>query len=279
MSTKIYNGRRLRTGTDVFTFSQKLRETMMPVRERLDAERIIDAAVVIHDGALAGTPIKKHHCSISAAVTDYFEEQDKADRRMRDHDPHRFETSFGVDPKTGRVMVLPFSEHNDFMTVFDRMPEVEEYGYWNNTEREDGVSEADWAKRKDAWDRVMPTGIPGDSMLNFRLCGSPTLSVMTLFNIHQDETPHAVLAAAENAPNREDRAATVVRGRITALGILPFDGSRIMQYLRALDKVADHVAQHLVDQLPEITLDRLYLNEITPSIDTEKLDRLITAAV
>lgn len=279
MSTKIYNGRRLRAGTDVFAFVRQLRKTMMPVRERLDAEMVINRAVVIHDAALAGTPIKDGHSSISTAVTDYFEEQRKADPQMRDHDPHRFETSFGVDPETGRVMALPFCEHNDFMTVFGEMPEIEGYGYWNNTDPEEGVSRAEWTQRRKAWDRVMTTGIPGDSMLSFRLCGSPTLSVMSLFNVHQDATPTAVLAAAEKVRSREDRAATIVRGRVSSLGVLPFDGSNIMHYLRVLDDHAARVAPQIQDQLPEIRLDRLHANNIAPVIDTATLDELIHAGI
>lgn len=279
MSTKIYNGRRLRAGTDLFAFSQKVRDTLMPVRERLDAEMIIDQAVVIHDAALAGAPLKQRHSPISAAVADYFESQDKADPRMRDHDPHRFEASFGIDPETERIMALPFCEHNDYMEIFDQMSEVEGYAYWNNTDPEDGVSHSEWLRRRESWDRAMPNGIPGDSMLSLRLCGSPTLSVMSLFNVHQEETPSAVLAAVKNAASPEERAATVVRGRISNLGVLPFDGSHIMHHLRVLDGHAARVAPQIRGQLPEITLDDLHTDEIAPVIDTAALDELINAGI
>ena len=36
--------------------------------------------------------------------------------------------------------------------VFSEHPNVEYYGYWNNSEGPDDVSEADWEKRKEDWD-------------------------------------------------------------------------------------------------------------------------------
>lgn len=37
---------------------------------------------------------------------------------------------------------------------------MQEYGYWNNTDKPEDISSKDWNKRRVNWDKVSPTGIP-----------------------------------------------------------------------------------------------------------------------
>lgn len=279
MSTKIYKGRRLQAGTDVFAFSNKLRETLMPIRERLDAEMIIADAVSLHDEAVAGSTLKKGRSPVSAAVNEYFTAQREADPRHRDHDPHRFEAGFGFDSYTGHILMLPHCEQDAFMTALDAMPEVEDYAYWDNTDPDPTVSEDDWEEREEVWDRVLPLGIPAQTMLELKLSYSPTASVMTVFSAIRKELHPAVLTAIKNVDSTDDRAKSLVRRRIGSLGIHALDNNDIFAYLNTVGEHASRVAPQIVDQLPAITLDRLYLDEITPTIDTDELDKLITAAL
>lgn len=52
----------------------------------------------------------------------------------------------------------------------EAMPEVEPYFYWNNTDKEEGVSEEAWKKRKEDWELALsPTWIPSDNGMVFYL--------------------------------------------------------------------------------------------------------------
>lgn len=47
--------------------------------------------------------------------------------------------------------------------------EILDFSYWNNTERPDNVTTAEWRKRKRAWDKLIPGCIPADYGFGYRL--------------------------------------------------------------------------------------------------------------
>lgn len=53
------------------------------------------------------------------------------------------------------VYLYPFfREKEDLDLLFKKIPELEEFGYWDNTDKPDGVSESHWKKREDIWNKV-----------------------------------------------------------------------------------------------------------------------------
>ncbi|EYR64877.1 hypothetical protein N866_03270 [Actinotalea ferrariae CF5-4] len=181
MSTKLHHGYRLAEGVDPFDFIATVRAHIDPVRDRADArilaERTIDiidkAAVrgaVTHAGtdlaALMKTPL------ISAYMA-YEEEQAELKDTDRRQDPNRFELSIGRDSVSGRHAVLLFAEESSLVEAFRTLPEVEQYGYWNNTDRPDDVTKAQWEDRRAFWDRVLPGyTAPVVAMMSWRLRGT-----------------------------------------------------------------------------------------------------------
>src|SRR5690606_26182031 len=154
MSTKIHDGLRLREGVDVFDLNARLRELLNPVRDRLDARELVRRAVRSIDSAdLKGEP--RPTLPILRALSEYEDEQINTDRRMRWHDPHRFSMSLGRDPRTGRVLAVPFYEDRDYRDALMASGLFEDYGYWTSEQPED-VSTEEWAARGEAWERVWP---------------------------------------------------------------------------------------------------------------------------
>lgn len=129
--------------------------------------------------------------------------------------PHRFEVSFGRDPQTGRILALLYAEEPEFRTVWDALPDVESYGYWNNSDQPDDVTDDEWAERREVWERVMPdSGPPVESMLSFALRGEhDDIGMMRLVNERSAPEVNALLRSV--APSDDARANRIVSNAIT----------------------------------------------------------------
>lgn len=156
MSTTIYNGFRLAEGTDLDTFKQTVRDVIDPLRDEEDVMLIaIETAKFVDAKWLKGEPIEAG--AAAAAYDQWIEAQRGMSVYDHDHDLNRFELSIGTDPGTGRIMVIARAENRTLLDAFEDLDEVEEYGYWNNTDSyPEGVTRADWEIREAAWDRMLP---------------------------------------------------------------------------------------------------------------------------
>lgn len=173
MSTKIYNGYRLSPAVDLFEFTGRLRTVMNPIRARLDAGALMDRAVTAIDAADARGEARPQHVLL-AAMNEFDGEQRNLNPRHRGYDPNRFEVSFGYDQQTCRLLCLLYADQPEFTEAWESLPEVEEYGYWNNADQPEGVTDAGWDERRDAWERVMPGyTAPVECMLSFSLRAAP----------------------------------------------------------------------------------------------------------
>ncbi|MCH6469874.1 hypothetical protein [Sinomonas terrae] len=164
----------------------------------------------------------------------------------RGHDPHRFEASIGDDPETGRLHLLVFADNPQYENTLDDMEGVEEYGYWNNTDRPDGLSEAEWDARREAWDRVMPSGVPVEHMLAFTLRGKYSPRMLSLIS---DRSP----LVPELAPTPVERARNLIVNQAVKTLCQGLSGDEVVgsvfRWLRQLGRysrvVGDELAQHL----------------------------------
>lgn len=173
MSTKIYNGYRLSLAIDPFEFTSQLRAVMDPIRTRLDARTLMERAIAAVDGADASGQSRPQH-ALFTALTDFDNEQRKMGSHDWGHDPNRFEVSFGYDRQTRRVLCLLYADQPEFTEAWESLPQVEAFGYWNNGDQPEDVTDADWAARRDAWERVMPGCTPPvECMLSFSLRAAP----------------------------------------------------------------------------------------------------------
>jgi len=67
-------------------------------------------------------------------------------------------------------LVLLFSERSgdEYRKALISAGVVREYGYWNNTDSQDGVSDDEWRRRERAWSKL---NVPADDGLSFRMPG------------------------------------------------------------------------------------------------------------
>ncbi len=149
-------------------------------------------------------------------------------------------------------MGIVYAENKTLLDAFQTMNEVEEYGYWNNTDSyPDGVTRADWLLRKAAWDRMLPgMGRPSDTMETWVLRDTPTIR-------EELQDPRLLLS---HMPSLSARAHNIGADAYSSYlvqthGIDVWDAVRHTGFGRSakLEMVVDTVAAHL----PEITVDLL----------------------
>jgi len=71
-------------------------------------------------------------------------------------------------PVKSQVLGIPYTEQEEHIKIIESMPGYEEYGYWNNTDRPDNLSEARWDKRRDDWDLALP-GLGISNLSGFKI--------------------------------------------------------------------------------------------------------------
>ncbi len=249
MSTKLHHGYRLAVGVDPFDFIATVRAHIDPVRDRADARILAERAVAIIDKAAvhglvthAGDDLASlMKTPLTAAYVAYEYEQAKLRDIDRRHDPNRFELSFGRDPQTGRFGVLRFADEATLIDAFDAIPEVEEYGYWNNTDRPDDVTEDQWDQRREFWDRVLPGySAPVEVMLGWSLRSTHHPGPLSLAS---DRSPLIL----EELPDLDRRARRAAQDAVSAAAV------RAMSESRAVHEITSLVFRTLrTDQYPDV---------------------------
>lgn len=85
------------------------------------------------------------------------------------------ELGFGLDlvwfPYTAtQQLLIPFSGMiNEYAKTIVRLPGVESWGYWTNTDKPSNVTVAEWDHRGEAWMRALPgAGIPSECGFSIR---------------------------------------------------------------------------------------------------------------
>lgn len=272
MSTKIYEGRRLAEGVTVWDVLPRLREAMDPIRDRLDITELLRRAIWHLDTVVLPTEPTGDgpglDSPLSFALIDYQREQGEMNPAHRGHDPHRFEASFGFDPGTGRTLMCPFFDNPAYGSALDDMSEIEEYGYWNNTDQPDGVDDTEWEERRLAWERVTP-GAPMDTMVTFQLRGdvvgwrmlraaSRGTGATMVGEVlgHVTSTSHTPAARASRLI-RSVAYTQMLRRQVEAHGEEAAKGLLWGTY-SAAQAVGAELADHLVGHLPPLTVDTLY---------------------
>lgn len=63
-------------------------------------------------------------------------------------------------PDKDRFLGIAFTEHEHWFRHWLLQPSVREYRYWNNTDRPSGISQKEWDRRAQVWDRVLGRDAP-----------------------------------------------------------------------------------------------------------------------
>lgn len=263
MSTKLHNGYRL-TGpaADLDTVAMGLRQVFLPLMEReILAEGIANATRMWDLHKDGRTPEGLEGTSPIGAATREFIENAREERSSPGgRSQFGCDVVFFTDPETGGRLALLFAQRNTYRTAFESISGVEPWPYWDNTDRPDDVSEAEWEERRDTWDRVLPFGTaPSTVGLSWSLLGlydEPLL--VHLVKDHPD-------IATECIPIVERRAATVAFSRIVS-GAAP-DSVTKWSDLITMSERAEQLAPEVIPTIDPVTLDDLCT--VVPKPDSE----------
>lgn len=148
MSTKIYDGLRINTD-DIFDFTNRLHTLAKTTYTELAKELVMEEITNVFDG---DTPLDS--TLFYAAAYAWEDEQSKISRHNVFEDPLRFSLVMGKTPD-GKILAYPYYSRNEYFDALMTMPEVSSYGYWNNTDQEDGVTDEQWDERRRDWDSLL----------------------------------------------------------------------------------------------------------------------------
>jgi hypothetical protein len=158
MSTTIYTGFKFKS-SDLFTINKYLSEYRKEINDKT-RERYYDLishnTTSCYDNTVLGvSSIKKNkdgkyelYNGTSPLYSGLFIMEDKDMKEL-------FEVSLIIYPVSKTKVLGTFhSRNNETEREFFAKPFVEEYGYWNNTDQPDGVTDKEWKQREKDWDKV-----------------------------------------------------------------------------------------------------------------------------
>lgn len=74
-----------------------------------------------------------------------------------------YEVSLSLFPLTDKILGIPYTTNKALKSCITDNSKVSEYGYWNNTDCPDSISEDAWEVRKKDWDEIFKySGIPAN---------------------------------------------------------------------------------------------------------------------
>lgn len=63
-------------------------------------------------------------------------------------------------PHESAIFGIAFTEHEEWFDTWCSQPLVSEYGYWNNADAPEHVTDDEWMYRQKTWERVVGTNVP-----------------------------------------------------------------------------------------------------------------------
>jgi hypothetical protein len=175
MSTKIYTAFRL-PGYTLERALHKLQafqlEVLVPVAQQACHRKVVSEAVARLDAHHCGLDTEKPRLSpMAEAWSDLMGRANDIVKPGRRDPSVDFDFEVTLFPFDDAILGISFTEQSDFHALWLAQSDVEEYGYWNNTDKPETVSESEWESRADAWDVVLPGyATPAQSGLALTLC-------------------------------------------------------------------------------------------------------------
>lgn len=96
-----------------------------------------------------------------------------------------FEFCITLFPLSNKILAIPYCEQKSILSVLKNQPYVKEYGYWNNTDKPDELSDSEWETRSKDWDAAFVNNgiglrkrkkIEAPKKCRCFLCGIPPIS-------------------------------------------------------------------------------------------------------
>lgn len=165
MSYKIHDGLRINT-TDfqhVFGLLTAFNEVAKQIGLATYSKTVYKLAVRRFDQCTLTGEKEKYSCE-THAVVQIMDRQNQI-RKMNSRDPFAdFDCEISIFPLEDCFLLLVNAEQEEFLEAFKKIEGVEEYAYWNNTDKPDRCTEEEWEHREEVWDKAF--GLTGDANFN-----------------------------------------------------------------------------------------------------------------
>jgi len=179
MSMNIYNGRRMRHTIDAAYFGLLKAKPAVKLAGRRELAKVtaqmvvsmIDRAAI---SGLTGSTSTKAAYDVSeafaAALREIYDRQANSKKTgLRDPFVDK-EVEVYLFPRSADTLMMVNTECPEMLAVVDQIDSVEDYSWWNSTDRPEGVSSAEWQERERAWKEALPgAGVPSERCLSFSL--------------------------------------------------------------------------------------------------------------
>lgn len=196
MSTKAYDY--FITDLSVFDEADRIRETINPVffdafREQLDLlnERLQENVNATWDATFLADLPSDNQRILPAHITDInrcsdFDKIDALYERMSELKNSTRRTLSDMDifydvlimrgPEDNTIVFKVFSENHAYTEALTSQNWCGDFSYWNNTDRDDNVSEEEWERRAQYW-RDIPYAPVGDISISFPQPTRPSVAL------------------------------------------------------------------------------------------------------
>lgn len=175
MSTKIYNGFRIPSVRNLKSIKE-ITERIRPGIEELAKEKLSKFYVIrsiesLYERAFPQWRDSEREKPINEKDSVYYQVWNELmDRQRTMVKEQRRDPAIDVDfslvfiPHAGGTIGIYYSEDEKMSDLWLMQPEVQSYGYWNNTDRPDDVTPREWNDRKKAWDKAFEkTSVPAEA--------------------------------------------------------------------------------------------------------------------
>ncbi len=160
------------TLAETFTFIEEIRSQTIRAAHIEKASLIKSVACNIHDlltvsGIDLFNPDDVDRIPLLTAMSRTMEDDKTLDNSV---------DAIGIARVNNTTLVLPFFVTKQAEELLLKHPKIIPFGYWDNSDREEGVSDAEWKRRKKIWGKLFKTTpIPSECMLIVNLIDTKRL--------------------------------------------------------------------------------------------------------
>lgn len=153
--------------------------TTLPYKVAMDWMQQVVLYTPDHNGYRAGDSILRRLAPGGGGISPILaamilvREESNADHRANKRGMYDYEMSLSFLPGNDKLLGIPFGLRREYQSLLESLPGYQSYGYWNNTDPDDTVSEEEWDARGEEWNaalgrRAIPSlaGITAEIILN-----------------------------------------------------------------------------------------------------------------
>lgn len=160
MSTKIYNGFQITKGKTLLSLQKnfnEFREKVREIAEEKTCRYLANHATFLMDSvAFSDTPDNSRDSYLVQAHVALMEEQREVRRSQQRNPAVDFQCEVTIHPvNKDTVLGIIFSEQKDIIDSLLANDWVEEFGYYDNADKPEDISEEDWTARGALWEEAL----------------------------------------------------------------------------------------------------------------------------